>query len=60
MMAQTHSRRAINTGVLCFGLLLLITAIADGAEDKQIILKVVGPDGKSLAGAKVYQHYYSA
>jgi thiol-disulfide isomerase/thioredoxin len=60
MMAQTHSRRAINTGVLCFGLLLLITAIADGVEDKQIILKVVRPDGESLAGAKVYQHYYSA
>jgi thiol-disulfide isomerase/thioredoxin len=25
---------------------------------KQIVVKVVGPDGKPLAAAKVYQHYY--
>jgi thiol-disulfide isomerase/thioredoxin len=58
MMAQIHSLGTINTGILCFGLLLLITAIADGVEDQQITLKVVGPDGKTLAGAKVYLHYY--
>ena len=57
MTAKTHSRGVISTGVLGVGLLLLITAIADGAEDKQITLKVVGPDGKSLAAARVYQHY---
>jgi thiol-disulfide isomerase/thioredoxin len=28
-----------------------------GVENKQIILKVVGPEGEALAGAKVYQSY---
>jgi thiol-disulfide isomerase/thioredoxin len=58
MTAKTHSRGAISTGILGVGLLLLTMAIAAGAENKQITLKVVGPDGKALAGAKVYQNYF--
>lgn len=58
MTAKTHSRGAINTSILGVGLLLFITSIADGVENKQIILKVVGPDDHALSGAKIYQHYY--
>jgi thiol-disulfide isomerase/thioredoxin len=57
MTAKTHSLGAINMGILCFGLLLLITVIANGTEDKQITLRVVGPDREPLAAAKAYQRY---
>ena len=43
--------------VLFLSLLVCIAQIAGGAAEKQVILKVVGPDSQPLAKAKVYQYY---
>jgi thiol-disulfide isomerase/thioredoxin len=38
-------------------LLVCIARIAKGAAEEQIVLRVIGPDGRPLPNAKVYQYY---
>lgn len=52
---SSNSRRWIK--ILFLSLLACITSFAAGADDEKIVLRVVGPDGKPLAKAKIYQYY---
>ena len=38
-------------------MLVCIVPVAEGADEKQIFMQVVGPDGQPLARARVYQYY---
>jgi thiol-disulfide isomerase/thioredoxin len=57
MAYKIQLRAAISVAILYVGVLFTITAIAAGAAQEQVVLKVVGPDGQPLAKAKVYQYY---
>ena len=58
MPAKIRSQEVIIANILFAALSILIAAIAYGAPDKQIALKVTGPESQVLAGAKVYQRYF--
>jgi thiol-disulfide isomerase/thioredoxin len=53
MAAKTHFREITRT-ILFLGLIFIPAAYA---EEKQIFMQVVGPDGKELPRARVYQYY---
>jgi len=57
MASKIQLRAAISVAILYLGLLFILTAIAAGAEERQIFLQVVGPDGNPLPRARVYQYY---
>ncbi len=56
MATKTHLREATRT-ILFLALMFIPATIAQGADDKQIFLQVVGPDGNQLPRARVYQYY---
>src|SRR5512136_1423363 len=55
MASKTHS--LTGTVIVYLGFSFILTVIAGGAENRQIFLQVVGPDGQLLSRAKVYQYY---
>jgi thiol-disulfide isomerase/thioredoxin len=58
MITEFNLIRGVWKKVIFLSMLVCLAQIAKGAADeKKIILKVVGPDGAPLANAKVYQYY---
>jgi thiol-disulfide isomerase/thioredoxin len=57
MTSKNHLYSKVKMEILFAGLVFLIAATAKGTDFNEIVLKVVGPDGKALAGAKIYQSY---
>jgi thiol-disulfide isomerase/thioredoxin len=57
MTSRTLLCSKVKIEILFAGLVFLIAATAKGTDSNEIVLKVVGPDGKALAGAKIYQRY---
>jgi hypothetical protein len=57
MISRNQVYPKIKIAVVFAGFFLLAAAITKGAGHNEIVLKVVGPDGKVLPGAKVYQNY---
>jgi thiol-disulfide isomerase/thioredoxin len=57
MTSKNHLYSKVKMEILFVGLVFLIAATAKGTDFNEIVLKVVGPDGKALAGAKIYQNY---
>jgi thiol-disulfide isomerase/thioredoxin len=52
---QLNSKSGI--GILFTELILLVATVTAGAEDKHIVLKVVGPDNQPLAGVRIYEYF---
>jgi thiol-disulfide isomerase/thioredoxin len=57
MTSKNQLYSKVKKEILSAGLVFLIAATARGIDSNEIILKVVGPDSKALAGAKIYQGY---
>jgi thiol-disulfide isomerase/thioredoxin len=57
MATKLSSNSRWEIKILFLSLLACITSFAAGADDEKIVLRVVGPDGKPLAKAKIYQYY---
>ncbi len=57
MISKSKSCSRSMRKIVFAGLLLWIAAVPGGAWGKQIVLKVVGPNGEALAIAEVYQYY---
>jgi thiol-disulfide isomerase/thioredoxin len=57
MISTDQSRSKIRIRIIFAGLLLCGAVISYYTWSRQIVLKVVGPDGKALADAKVYEDY---
>jgi thiol-disulfide isomerase/thioredoxin len=57
MLTRNQLRSKFEREIVFAGLIFMIATITEGAEDRHIILKVVGTNNQALADAKVYQHY---
>jgi thiol-disulfide isomerase/thioredoxin len=57
MVSRKHLPLWVKMGIFFAGVLLWIAVISGNTLGKQIVLKVVGPEGETLSGAKVYQRY---
>ncbi|MBN2020904.1 MAG: TlpA family protein disulfide reductase [Sedimentisphaerales bacterium] len=57
MITENQLHLKFKMGIVFVGLFFLIAGIVKGADDKQIVLKVVGPENEVLPGAKIYQEY---
>lgn len=57
MIPRNRLCSKIGIWIVFVGLLFLVTGITEEALARNIVLKVVGPDGKTLAGAKVSKHF---
>jgi thiol-disulfide isomerase/thioredoxin len=57
MTSKNHLYSKVKMDIFFAGLVFLIAATAKGTDSNEIVLKVVGPDGKASAGAKIYRYY---